>query len=62
MLFFLSILQSMYPFIVKPDGTGMDIGVQQVNCFDWQDVCVKENIKLYPTVRFYRLVLSLPWT
>ena len=52
----------MYPFIVKPDGTGMDIGVQQVNCFDWQDVCVKENIKLYPTVRFYRLALSLPWT
>lgn len=48
-----------YQFIVEPDGTGTDIGVQQVNCFDWEDVCAKENIKLYPTLRFYRLVLSL---
>jgi hypothetical protein len=29
-------------------------GVLQVNCFDWEDVCAKENITLYPTVRFYR--------
>ena len=48
-----------YQFIVEPDGTGTDIGVQQVNCFDWEDVCAKENVKLYPTLRFYRLVLSL---
>ncbi|XP_028400051.1 thioredoxin domain-containing protein 16-like [Dendronephthya gigantea] len=40
--------------IVEPDGSGVKIGVLQVNCFDWEDVCSKENIKLYPTVRFYR--------
>ncbi|XP_064600782.1 thioredoxin domain-containing protein 16-like [Liolophura sinensis] len=26
----------------------------RVECFDWTDVCQKENITMYPTVHFYR--------
>lgn len=26
----------------------------RVECFDWMDVCEKENITMYPTVHIYR--------
>lgn len=26
----------------------------RVNCFDWTDVCQKENVTIYPVIRFYR--------
>lgn len=38
----------------EADGSDTKIGALQVNCYDWEDVCRKENIKLYPTVRIYR--------
>ena len=25
-----------------------------VDCFDWTDVCAKNNVTVYPTVRIYR--------
>ncbi len=55
----LNFIRLHYLFLVEPDGSETMIGVLQVNCFDWEDVCAKENIKLYPTVRFYRYVLYI---
>lgn len=26
----------------------------RLNCYDWTDICLKENITTYPTVRIYR--------
>ncbi|XP_046853147.1 uncharacterized protein LOC124446347 [Xenia sp. Carnegie-2017] len=40
--------------LVETDGSDVKIGVHQVNCFDWEDVCGKENIISYPTIRIYR--------
>ncbi|XP_065056625.1 thioredoxin domain-containing protein 16-like [Rhopilema esculentum] len=28
--------------------------VNKMNCFDWEDVCRKENITMYPTIKIYR--------
>ena len=54
-----SIINDIGYFPVEPDGSDVKIGVLQVNCFDWEDVCGKENIRIYPTVRFYRYIFIL---
>ena len=41
---------------------GLDVGdfaikLARVNCFDWSDVCEKNNITIYPTIKMFRWVL-----
>ena len=41
---------------------GLDVGdfaikLARVNCFDWNDVCEKNNITIYPTIKMFRWVL-----
>ena len=38
---------------------GLDVGdfaikLARVNCFDWSDVCEKNNITIYPTIKMFR--------
>lgn len=38
---------------------GLDVGdfaikLARVNCFDWSDVCEKNNITMYPTIKMFR--------
>lgn len=38
---------------------GLDVGdvaikLARVNCFDWNDVCEKNNITIYPTIKMFR--------
>ena len=40
---------------------GLDVGdfaikLARVNCFDWNDVCEKNNITIYPTIKMFRWV------
>ena len=49
-------------FVVLVEG-GLDVGsfavkLAHVNCFDWTDVCQKNNITVYPTVKMFRWVLN----
>lgn len=42
---------------------GLDVGsfavkLAHVNCFDWTDVCQKNNVTVYPTVKMFRWVLN----
>ena len=30
------------------------VKLAHVNCFDWTDVCQKNNITVYPTVKMFR--------
>lgn len=51
---------------------GLDVGnfaikLARVNCFDWTDVCQKNNITIYPTIKMFRWVFvklqcSMPLT
>ena len=37
---------------VKPNDGAKPLAA--VDCYDWTDVCEKQNISIYPTVRIYR--------
>lgn len=35
-------------------GKQTDLTIGRVNCYDWTDVCQKEHIIIYPTLRVYK--------
>lgn len=50
----------MQPFVDAADHlSNLDVGdfaikLARVNCFDWTDVCQKNNITVYPTIKMFR--------
>lgn len=44
----------MYGEAAEMLGKQTSLKVARVNCYDWTDVCQKENIIIYPTLRVYK--------
>ena len=54
-MIFLDVLQFVSELVVEFKGSKPDDHpIARVNCYDWTDVCARENITTYPVIHYYR--------